>query len=1214
MVNPLNLYATKVFAEQPLALWALDDKADYLSFVSESDQDLNNWTSTGVTSIVDAMDEDVFTIAPPAPPLIDVEANGIIADANNNGLVTFTSPFQLQPADISPEMKTFSFGTYVYSYSKIIDLRIGYRYVDPGDSQTYEVIKAATASTTLAWASVSESFAFPENFSNLELIIEVYYVDEGSPYAFVLNGITAGQWAEEFQLKSFGVTATNVPSNIAIPNTQGVEAQIYGLSGSEGYYIINDNKLVARNTGMPLVYGSSNSTEITPKPNSPSLILPGFGFMSESGKNRKFTAEFWIRIQSNATEARRIFGPIASQDGIYVDGPFLKMRIGGLVGSHFIREWDRPMLLDIRLSSTVANLIINGDEVITLNLEEQNYVFPDKTSETGEEQDWLGFYAYPDVPMITLDCVGIYPYEVAALMAKRRWVYGQAVEVPTSIKGVDSTNTVVIDYPFSEYSKNYSFPNTSSWSNGLLENLIAEEDAILPPNHSLPTVKLRGMTKNVWFNTLSEANVDTNDVFISLRPELYTNDEEEIDELEGYFYFPNLNFLLEQTKAFYGIFETTVQPTEKQTLFKITNSTTANYVEVYLAYDSETNETNIYYTFNLKRPDGSMREDVFYTARGQRNGDRFLVGIDIPRFIRDRGKELANFFGTRQNLELYVGGTKEFENTFEGKIRRIGFANARNLTKIKHFFTSYGVPVDYENVFDLFGPASFDAGDDYFGNDPSYWSLILDGGDPYDFVTIGTEEHVATYTLLPKRTMDNFYLDIETSSYWEDYVPLSYFAKNLVDGFGNSRRYLSFIQLNLAYPRMERFDGDYYNTNGLLVKSYVSFQYLESGSNATSSYFTKKEKLGKNRIVRPGASWMNTLYEVVDGTVVYPPTDVSFEKLSINVHLEIEVEGIIANPMRMRSLQLSSESFNDSPKKIGTKFGTPIIPFAKAGNYFNYRNVSPTLIYKGSSPYLYQTGNTGIQILGAYENADRGGLSMPINTNAASFFKIGSMQMFLRYDEDNMPLVPIKIFELDTAAGKIDFFLIADSSTRNRGQIYAVNATTNRLQSGIMFFVDGKPVKRPIVYTRKWSVLGISFPDFLDVSGTVGALRVTSPIKFDNITYYQTSIRDDEERFGFRQWFSVRNRLGEDIDWGYWAGKEVVADTVVDIPNEGFTWQEVLFLSAILREELDAATVYNVYTGTSRIIAESDNDFIINDYEYNIYKNTDWQQNTVSAV
>ena len=35
MSSPSNLYAEKVFSEHPMALWALDDKLDYISLISE---------------------------------------------------------------------------------------------------------------------------------------------------------------------------------------------------------------------------------------------------------------------------------------------------------------------------------------------------------------------------------------------------------------------------------------------------------------------------------------------------------------------------------------------------------------------------------------------------------------------------------------------------------------------------------------------------------------------------------------------------------------------------------------------------------------------------------------------------------------------------------------------------------------------------------------------------------------------------------------------------------------------------------------------------------------------------------------------------------------------------------------------------------------------------------------------------------------------------
>ena len=50
MSSPSNLYAEKIFSEHPLVLWALDDKLDYISLISESQRNiLTSWNNAGCT-------------------------------------------------------------------------------------------------------------------------------------------------------------------------------------------------------------------------------------------------------------------------------------------------------------------------------------------------------------------------------------------------------------------------------------------------------------------------------------------------------------------------------------------------------------------------------------------------------------------------------------------------------------------------------------------------------------------------------------------------------------------------------------------------------------------------------------------------------------------------------------------------------------------------------------------------------------------------------------------------------------------------------------------------------------------------------------------------------------------------------------------------------------------------------------------------------------
>jgi len=45
MPSPSNIYAEKAYSDHPLAMWALDDQLDYVSYLNDSTRDLSaDWT------------------------------------------------------------------------------------------------------------------------------------------------------------------------------------------------------------------------------------------------------------------------------------------------------------------------------------------------------------------------------------------------------------------------------------------------------------------------------------------------------------------------------------------------------------------------------------------------------------------------------------------------------------------------------------------------------------------------------------------------------------------------------------------------------------------------------------------------------------------------------------------------------------------------------------------------------------------------------------------------------------------------------------------------------------------------------------------------------------------------------------------------------------------------------------------------------------------
>jgi hypothetical protein len=325
---------------------------------------------------------------------------------------------------MNQSLETFSIGAYVFADTPtILSYEIGYTY----DGLANPILRKFESQIEDRWGLISETFKMPITANPIKVVIKITHSNiagiDPNTYKFYVNGVTVGQWSEEFLATYPGVFGIDLPSNVPF-GYKAITATSYGLQDLNGYYFINNASLRAKNSGVPIVYGSSNVTRILPNGNDPSLIIPGQGFLNESGRYREYTVEMWARIDSKATTATRVFGPIGSQDGIYVDGPFIKIKVGNSVGSHPITEWGRPMLLDFKILENSASLLINGEQAIEISYSTQDIPLPSETVVQGgseKDNDWLGFYASAAVPFLDIDCVAIYSYLVPAIVAKRRF-------------------------------------------------------------------------------------------------------------------------------------------------------------------------------------------------------------------------------------------------------------------------------------------------------------------------------------------------------------------------------------------------------------------------------------------------------------------------------------------------------------------------------------------------------------------------------------------------------------------------------------------------------------------------------------------------------------------------------------------------------------------------------------------------------------------------
>jgi len=1205
MSNPSNLYAEKVFAEHPLALWALDDQSDYISLISETQRDYTTWTISGGT-----ISEETQPVDAPFVNSFVAEALGNTIPSPQYGQIVLTSPDIIDINELNATYETFSIGAYFYSDNAFISsLQVGYQYYDSSLGQYVLVedtaenkasglsptMKAANISAANAWIFVSDTFSPPIDSGAIQLVLKIDYLGGASTpeeNKFYINGVSFGQWAEEFSATSLGQEAIDLPSDIALSASKVIPADAYGLQENPGYYFVKDNFFMARNAGIPLVYGASNVTTIFSNGDLPSLIVPGMGMLNEVGRFKEYTLEMWLRVNPETTEYRRIFGPIASEDGLYVNGPFLTLKIGDNLNSHYVGEWFRPMLIHVEIIQDSVSMLVNGEQVFSAEIDTANLSLPSEFDSNNKSQDWLGFYGHDDVYPIDIESIAIYPYQVPTILAKRRWVFGQGVEFPENINASYSGTSVLMDYPFANYANNYNYPDIGRWEQGVVENLDTDGGRLSSPTYQLPDIVFDNKTSEAWFDEI-EAAQDEDAPFITLFPN--TN----WDETNGHLFFNTFNFLLNGTRAFYATFKEDSSVTESQTLIYIQDRSTTNYFEAIVNPSSNTIEYIVNY--------GGETETIYTTPRNPA-GEDFVAGLEIRRASNFFGGKLAAFFGKTSSLSMYVGGRPDFTQTFRGKIYNVGLSTEKNIQAILPNFESSGIPLEYDDVFDLFeqdDTIEYDGGDNYFGNDASFFDEVIDGGDPPTLLpSVPVQkipDHLASYLFAPTSYFGKYAFDVKAQSSWEDYVPLSYFGKYVTDEQGLQYYDVDFIQFNIDYPFFEIVSGDTYDTSNNDVRTYISFQYLADGANAASSSFTTTYEAPSNNVVSPGTDWLNTKYEVVDGTVIYLPQGVSFDSLALVVHVEMSVEGVSNTPISIRSLKLSSQSLSSSsPSAVGSRFGVPIYPFKKSGVYFNYKSENPYTIYKGSTPYLYLTRNSGIQVRGDFDENISRGLSIPVNQGLSADYRVIAAQMAMRYDKDQFPAQKTELFEIQSNNQYIKFYIEPVGSSRKRARIIAFNANTNALETGISFYWNGKLVRNPILTAKEWGMLGIGFANILNFDNFAGAIRLTGPVVFNNISHYQSTNLQEVQNVTTRPWLRVKFLGVSELDWAFW--------------ESAYTWEDVLIVASTSYYGVDPGDIYETYTGTNKFVVDDSREFKLSEYEYTYRNDIVVQSRTITPV
>jgi hypothetical protein len=1154
MSTPSSLYAEKIYSEHPLVLWSLDDKLDYISLISEQQRNIVGlWNIDNAT----ATSESEYIIQP-------FESSELTKIKVSPTEGTFTEAYLISPNIINvsnlADVGSFSIGTHFNSNSIFLEtISIGYEYTDPSTLEIIQNLKTFKGNPYQQWAFISETFETPNVNAQIRIVIKIT-VFEGSESVedniFYFNGLTFGQLNEEFNAISFGINKITVPSDVSLfYGLEAVEATAYGITENSGYYIIRDNSLTCKNTSVPLVYGSSGITKLIPDI-SPQLIIPGQGFLNKKGQHNDYTVEFWTRIRSNTKEPFKIFGPIGSTDGLYVENGFLTLVIGDQFASHFVSEWFRPMLIHIRLIKNSASLLVNGEEVLSLSFNTLDLLLPEELDEFGKNQDWLYFASSINVEPVEIDCIAIYSYQVPIVVAKRRWVYGQGVNSPEAINSSYGGTTAFIDYAFANYSSNYNYPDFAKWDQGSFDNLTTTETTLRTPEYSLPEISIGNKTlKNLYDDNKEiqeqESGALTSNKFLSFRPNNSWN------SVESYINFTKFNFLLNQVDSIYGVFSSG-NLSSNEILFKIYNEINDDYFLIH----KDNNLIKYSLTVNNET-------EVLFDTDPILANELFSVGINIDKLSNFSTANISAFFGNIDSLKIYVAGDDSGNFTFTGKIYSIGLTTEQNTKEINQFIDSSGF------IF------------------PDHGQELID--------------HTASYTILPSLSYEKYFLDIGVSGYWQDYLPLSYFAKFVKNSEGDFFYDIDFLQFNVGYPTIKNLveeSGEIdlvYNTEDSQVKSYVTFQRTENGANSVS-LFENNEGLSIEKIINAddNAEWETTRFEIIDNTIIYPPKTINFDKLSLVYSLEFKSRGILTKPILIDRLQIASQCLNDNSfNSVGTRFGLDLFPYKRNGIYYDYKTKNPFSIYKQTTPYLYLNGRSGIEVRGKIDTSESRGLSLPINKEISSEYKVSAMQLWIMYDREEFTDFAIELFEINYKGKSIKFHIVANSTLQDRGRIFALDEN-NKEYTSLSYYLNGNLVREPVISLNEWASVGISFPTPLSFNSYLGSINITGPAIFNNIAYYQSNSLMEIQQTLTRKWIQVLRDGVETLDWNFW--------------QDNFTWDGMLNVGSTEFYSIDPSDIYNTYIGNNKIIIDDGQGLVYRPEKLKVYTGIEWSSSVSTPV
>ena len=1140
--------------------------------------------------------------------------------ANRSLILTSSSIWSGSDIYLTETTVPISASFWIYMTEPSIDT-IDFGTVNSSGTEQYTVNVMPSAIQN-QWVRVSAA-----NLLYSKLFIRINYKSgqTTSALTWLINGLAMGQFSEATSASSLGIEPTNpagtekVITDGALPNSAAVEwyeAKSVGVSQKSLYYVARDKRLLAYNTAMPIAYGSEYLTRLLPidSPNEaahPSLVFDGCGMFNEQGRYDTYTLEFWLRVSGFTNSAKRILGPAidGSEDGLWITESVMTLSLGGNYKSYNLGIMSDPMLIDIVYAKGSMLVMIDGDTVISMDVNPDTVELPSSTNQ------WWGFYAYDDLDPMEIDCLSIYGYAVPSVVAKRRFIWGQGVGDIGNINEQFGGKTAWADFSTSNASASVSFPDTFFWDAGNAVNLDTSGNTLSVPKKELPEIIFTSKTKADWY--ADQLAIQGSESFFSFWPDSGWDDE------ITYARMSPLSKYASNVVAIAIEWERSDDQPHGPLLKLNFPGDETEYIEAYVTdTDVKVDYVNADGTTELYSYTGVTTWTV-------NNDVEQITIINTKAIYDDDDAELPygayRLLSSADQLALTIGSNGE--DVFNGKVLRVSLFDDSTYTQ-----TGLG---------DWF----FDGTVLHSISEDSVAANIETGGGSLPI-------NIGTYTWLPVNKFGAFYEDIGIRGSWEEYIPLSLLSKVVKDFDGNDKLAVDHIQFNMGYPRprtdqepvnpatwtysdvfsffatktlaylyygyftgmstyadfknrVNMYDlADFfteYDTTDNFIRAYVALQKsnkpLKRKSELEALNPSSPPTAGKSVYMAAYDDYTTRLFEMVDGYTIVPPRNSLPNNFSLSVFIDFVIPGINTYPMRVRSLELMGQAQDRYEiKPLGTKHGKDIYPISWSGSYYDAGATNPFRINKRGRPYLYLGHETGFVPAAIPQTGWSKGMQVVIPETADTDYALDNIQFWLNKDTA-FPAAETKFAEFIYGDSKIYFTVQSYQTDKMRGIVRAYDQN-NMASTNVTFFQNGNLVAKPILEFKQWNAIAVSFPAPGISLSEASRINVYPGFSYNNISYFAVRPSGSAVQANYRLWSTVDDQV-----WSYWA---------TATSTYGAKWNDVLISgSSVIKNKELAQQVYKTYAGIASFSIEESNATRFSQDVINTYNGVVWSTNTL---